>query len=354
MVVYASVGSGHRSAAQAIYHCLKRNYPEFNVALVDILEHTNLLFANLYSRGYSLLVTHLRFIWAIGYYLSSFKYICYFFNFICRLNCFRFINLLEKLQPEIVLATHFFPAEVVAYLKKKERINSRFVTVMTDLSLHTFWLFENCDDYIAGLDYTRNRLIDRGISQNKIRVMGVPIDSRFLNEAQGCKKKEHFTALLVTGSFGFSLIEKVVDMLYSEINFIVVCGNNQRLYDRLERKRHTGVGLFGFTDQMPKLMSQADIIITKPGGLTIAEALAMQLPLVFVGSIPGQETENAQILESCGCAINAKNLESLKDIIINLKSHPERLDLMRANIEKIRKPHAAEEICRYAIRAGSV
>jgi processive 1,2-diacylglycerol beta-glucosyltransferase len=357
IVAYASAGSGHRRAAQAIYQHFKKNYPELNTNLVDILEYTNFLFANFYSRGYSLLVTRLRFIWVIGYHLTSLKYISWLFNLFSRLNCPRFANLLKRLKPDIVLATHFFPAEVIAYLKQKGEIDSRLVTIVTDFSLHTFWVFENCDDYIVGLDYTRNRLIDRGINQDKIRVMGVPIDSGFLAKHREGRYTEGFTALLVTGSFGFSLIEKVVDMLYSEINFIVVCGNNQRLYNRLKRRRYIGVRLFGFTEDMPSLMSQSDIVITKPGGLTIAEALAMQLPLIFIGSIPGQETKNAQILESCGCAINAKNLKSLRDTIINLKSHPGRLDSMRANIEKIKRPDATGEICRYVmrdVRSGSI
>jgi processive 1,2-diacylglycerol beta-glucosyltransferase len=347
------VGSGHRRAAEAVYHCLEKGYPELTVTLVDILDYTNFWFAKLYNHGYTLLVTHLKFIWAAGYHLSSFKCVRCFSNFFGRLNSSRFIKLLLKEQADIVLATHFFPAAIVAYLKGKAKIDSRLVTIMTDFCVHPLWVFKNCDDYIVGSDFTRNRLIDRGINQDKIRVLGIAISSGFSSRHQEEEEEEEegLTALLVTGSFGFSLIEKVVGALYSKINLLVVCGNNQRLYNRLEQKRYIGVRLFGFTEDIPKLMSQADIIITKPGGLTIAEALVMELPLIFIGSIPGQETENARILESYGCAIDARNLKSLKDIIISLKAHPERLDSIRGNIKKIRKPNATEEICRYVKRS---
>ena len=360
IVSYASAGSGHRHAAQAIYDYLKKNYPELNIIFVDILKYTNLLFANCYSRGYSLLVTHLRFVWAAGYYLSCLRLIRCLFNFISRLNSAQFIKLLIREQADIVLAMHFFPAEVAADLKQKGRIDSRLVTVMTDFSLHPLWLFPQSDDYIVGLDYTRNCLISRGIKQERVNVLGIPIDARFQknnkdlhpdNADKISKVKGLTTALLVTGSFGFALMEKIVDLLYSEINLVVVCGKNRRLYNRLARKRYIGVELFGFTEDMPRLMSQADIIITKAGGLTIAEALAVELPLVFIGNIPGQETENAQILQSCGCAINAKNLKSLKKIITGLKSNPGRLGLMRANIERFKKPDAAGETCRYIKRS---
>jgi processive 1,2-diacylglycerol beta-glucosyltransferase len=377
IVAYASVGSGHRSAALALYQCLRGNYPETKVDFIDILEYTNSLFSNFYSGGYSILVAHFKLFWAIGYYLTSIKFVSLLFNFISRLNCHQFINLLKNKQPDIVLTTHFFPAGVVAYLKRRGKIDSRLVTVMTDFSLHSFWALDNCDDYIVGSDTTRNLLINRGIKQDKIKVLGVPINSGFLIRHQEAKKADDFTppflhssvglprpcvqglglreeragftALLVTGTFGFSLIEKIVDMLHSEINLLVVCGNNQRLYNRLKRKRYTGVRLFGFTDQMSILMSQADIIITKPGGLTIAEALAMRLPLIFIGSIPGQETKNAKIIESSGCAINNKGLESLKDIIIDLKTNQEKLEIMRVNIDKFKKPRATEDICRYIL-----
>ncbi|MBL7081721.1 MAG: HAD-IIIA family hydrolase [Candidatus Omnitrophica bacterium] len=360
IVSYASAGSGHRRAAQAVYDCLKKKHPELNIIFIDILKYSNRLFANFYSRGYSLLVTHLRFVWAIGYYISCFRFVRYLFNFISRLNSTQFIKLMIREKADVILAMHFFPAEVVAYLKQKGKIDSRLVTVMTDFSLHPLWLFPQSDDYIVGLDYTRNCLIGQGIGQDRVNVLGIPIEARF----QKNNKDIHLghthevnkgvglaTALLVTGSFGFPFMEKIVDILCPEINLLVVCGKNQRLYNKLARRRYIGVGLFGFTEDMPRLMSQADIVITKAGGLTIAEALAAQLPLIFIGNIPGQETENAKILQSCGCAINAKNLKSLKKIIIRLKSHPEELGLMHVNIERLKKPDAAEEICRYIKRS---
>ncbi|MFH1339159.1 MAG: glycosyltransferase, partial [Candidatus Omnitrophota bacterium] len=141
--------------------------------------------------------------------------------------------------------------------------------------------------------------------------------------------------------------EKAVDVLSPEIKLLVVCGRNRRLYERIKRKNYGSVRLFGFVEGMQGLMSQADIIITKPGGSTIAEALAMELPLVFIKGIPGQETENARILRAYGCAIAAERLKSLKDIVTDLKTHPQMLESMRNNIRKVKKSNAAEEICRY-------
>ena len=357
IIAYATSGSGHRRAAEAISDYLKDNYPLINISLVNILDYTNFLFANSYPRIYYLLVAHLRFIWAIIYHLSNFKYVSWFLKFISRLNCQRFINLLIKEKPDVILATHFLPAEVVAHLKQKDRLKTKLITVITDFDLHSLWIFENCDEYIVGSQLTCDRLASRGIKQDKIRVMGIPVDSGFSARYQEDIKKENLRALLITGSFGFSSIKKVVDLLYTEINLFVVCGHNQRLYDRLVSKCYAGVRVFGFVEDMPSLMSQADIVITKPGGLTIAEALSMQKPLIFINSIPGQEKNNARILESFGCAIYAKNITSLKSIVIDLKTHPEKINLIKTNIKKFRKPNATEKICQNIIqyvRSGSI
>jgi processive 1,2-diacylglycerol beta-glucosyltransferase len=357
MVAYASAGNGHRRAAEAIYSCFKKNHPEVEITLVDIGQYTNWLFAKLYSRGYSFLVVYLKAIWAIIYYLTNLGLLASWFKLFSRLNCRPFINLLLTLQPDIVLVTHFFPAEVVTYLKQKKRINPYLITIMTDFSLHRLWLFKDADGYIVGSDYTGDCLVAQGIKPDRIKRLGIPIDSRFSSSFKAKRQTKELSALLVTGAFGFTLIEKVVDMLVSEIRLLVVCGNNQKLYKRLESKQYQGIELFGFTNQIPKLMSQVDFIITKPGGLTIAEALTMELPMLFIGAIPGQEIANARILEGYGCAIAVKDYQSLRNVIIDLGMHPNKLDSMRTNIQKIKQPDAAEEICKYIMEdvcSGSI
>ncbi|MGD9015710.1 MAG: glycosyltransferase, partial [Candidatus Omnitrophota bacterium] len=289
LVAYASAGNGHRRAAEAIYSCFKKNYPEVEITLVDIGQYTNWLFAKFYSRGYSFLVVYLKAIWAIIYYLTNLGILASLFKLFSRLNCRRFINLLLRLEPDVVLVTHFFPAEVVAYLKQKKRINPRLVMIITDFSLHRLWLLKEVDSYIVASDYTGDCLVAKGIKPENIKRLGIPIDSRFAISFKTKQQAKEPSALLATGAFGFFLIEKVVNLLVSEIKLIVVCGNNRRLYKRLQRKQYQGIELYGFTDQLPKLMSQVDLIITKPGGLTIAEALSMELPMLFMGAIPGQE-----------------------------------------------------------------
>jgi len=347
IIAYASAGSGHYRAAEAIYYHLKKNYPELEARIVDILEYTNFIFAKLYCRGYHLLATHLRFIWAICFHLTNLKYFSWTFNALCRLNCWRFKEMLIINQPDIILSTHFFPTDVVANLKKKHQVNSHLVTIITDFGLHALWTLGKSDRYIVASEYTHSRLITTGINREKIRVIGIPVRPNFSAKYTKDKTKDGFVGMVITGSFGWPLIEKIVDLLHSEIKLLVICGNNLRLYNRLKRKHYNNTRLFKITKDIPRLMAEADVIITKSGALTIAESLAMELPLIFIYSIPGQETVNARVLQARGCAIIPRSLRSLKDIIIDLKSNPEKIDLMRTNIRSFKNPSVTEEVCRF-------
>jgi processive 1,2-diacylglycerol beta-glucosyltransferase len=351
MVAYASAGRGHHSAAEAIYDYIRANYPDIDVRIVDALDYTNPIFSYAYSGGYYLLAKHLRFIWSILYYLSKNPYIRCIFNLLCRLNNQGFVDYLVLEKPDVVATTHFFPSEIVSFLKKKNRLISRLITIVTDFGVHPLWINPECDGYIVGSDYAFNQLKNRGIPEDKIKVLGIPLRSDFLVKSP--RQDYQFSAVVLTGSFGFSFIEKIVDILSCEINLWVVCGNNHRLYNRLRQKNYKSVSLFGFTKDIAKLMSQVDVVITKPGGLGIAEALAMDLPLVFISGIPGQESENARILEESGAALRPKGLKGIKDLIMDLKVNPEKLNLVRANIAKFKKPKATEEICKY-VCSGSI
>ncbi|MCM8801500.1 MAG: hypothetical protein NC912_05820 [Candidatus Omnitrophica bacterium] len=350
IIAYASCGMGHRIAAEALYDYIRENFKDKEVKIVDILNCTTPLFSYLYRQGYSFLVQYLRFIWALLYYLTlKNPYLRIFLNFLCYLNSRSFINYLLSERPDIVLNTHFFPLEIASRIKNK--LGFRLITVITDFGVHPFWVNYNCDDYIVGSEYTLKQLNREGIPREKIKIFGIPLRKDFLVRYE--RKKEGFSVLILTGSFGFSLIEKIVEMLSFKINLYVVCGNNQRLHLRLKKKKYNKVRLFGFTNEIAKIMSEVDLVITKPGGLGIVEALAMDLPMLFIDGIPGQETLNAKVLESYGCGIRLKRLKEIKDLVLDLKKDSNRIDLMRKNVIKFKKPNATQEICNY-VCSGSL
>lgn len=344
VITYASAGAGHCSAAWAIYEYIKDNHSEIEIEIVDILRYCPPLLSLLYSKGYRFFVTHLEFAWALLYNLTKRTYILEIFNRLCQFKCHRFKQYIIQQNPSVILATHFFPAAVCDYLKIKHAISSRLITVITDFGVHPLWLTKQ-GEYIVGTTYTRSCLLAHGTPPEKIKVFGIPVNSRFLQLREAGKGKERkLSALVITGSFGFSIIEKIVRLLHRKIKLFVVCGNNRKLYQRLKKKRYFHVLVFQFTGDIANLMAESDIIITKPGGLTISEALIMELPMIFIDGIYGQEIENAKIIEGYGCAVRARSLLHLDDLIRGFKDNPQNLDFMRANIRKVRKANTAEDI----------
>ncbi|MFH1397089.1 MAG: glycosyltransferase [Candidatus Omnitrophota bacterium] len=361
LIVHASAGGGHRAAAIALSAGFKDKYPDVKVEVLDILQFNNPVFTYFYSVGYSILAIYLKFIWMALYYLSSYTFVRGIFQFISLVHSQRFVNYLIRENPDVILSTHFLPPFIASCLKLKNKISSRLVTVITDFRAHPIWITSKCDNYVVACDYTVRDLLRRGVDEAKIKVLGIPVDKQFVDLGKGrgigigigrdmgkenSAAEGEFRVLLATGSLGFMLMEDIADMLHNEVKMTIVCGRNKFLFKRLKKKNYSNVTLLGFTDQMPELMSKASLLITKPGGLSISESLVMQIPLIFIDGIPGQESGNSEVLVRSGCAWQARRLEDIRDIVMDLKNNRQRVDLLRGNIQKIRKPDAAQEICK--------
>ncbi|MDD5729643.1 MAG: glycosyltransferase [Candidatus Omnitrophica bacterium] len=350
IIAYASAGRGHQTAAESVYNCLKVSAPQAEVKIIDILSHTKPGFSSFYSKGYSFLASHLTPLWAVLFFITNNAFVRKALNSLSRRNCKSFSDLLTRENPDAIVVTHFFPADAVSYLKAKNKITSRLITVITDFGVHPLWLSQKCDDYIVASEYTKEKLLLLGLAESKIKVFGIPIRTEFSSAKKAAGSNS--SALLITGSFGFSFIEKMAEELQTMIKLTVVCGNNKELYAHLKSKNYSGLDLYGFTDQIPRIMSEVDFIITKPGGLSIAEALAMELPMILIRGIPGQETENAKIMIDSGCALEAKDTQEVKDIVRDWKNNPDKLNRVRQNIQKIKKPDSTQELCKY-VRSSS-
>lgn len=356
LIAYTCAGAGHRRSAEAIYNYLSANYPKLDIRIVDVLDYTTALFKNLYSRGYYYLIKRFPFLWSLAYRITYSRNLSVFNNkigyIINRINTKGFKQLLLTHNPQIILATHFLPCEIAGFLKKNNKINSRLICIITDFNVHPFWVNLEVDAYTVAGEYAKKELISNGITQDKIRITGIPIDlkfSRIYDRGFICDKlgikKDRFTALVVTAGFGLGPIEKIVDLLYRDVQLLTVCGNNRKLYRKLVSRSYPQVKIFGFLDNIEELMAVSDVIITKPGGLTISESLAMELPMVFISAIYGQETKNTRLLENCGVATTPRNLVALKEQVFNYKNNPGRLNMVKEKINKIKKPYAVKEIC---------
>lgn len=363
IIAYASAGSGHLKVAKAIYNSLKTEYPDSGLTLIDALDKTNPIFKKGYSCGYKLAIGFAPALWGLGFRLTSAKYLrpavsCLRFM-VNRFNARGFARFLIRENPDFVISTHFLASEVSGYLKKRGEIKSGLVTVITDFGAHPFWISACTDLYAVASAFTRDCLLREGIPQDRIKETGIPQDESFCGEYDQKAlrrkfglKQDVFTVLIVTGSFGIGPIEQITGLIHRHVQVLAVCANNRKLFLKLTRKNYPGVRVFGFVDNMPELMAASDIIVTKPGGSTVSELLAMELVPVFIYPIPGQETGNMETLARYGIGRHGKRVSDVRDIVMEYKEHPGLINDIRARIRLIKKPRAARELS-HALRSSS-
>ncbi len=355
LIVHASAGAGHRRAAEAIYNYLKENSPDLELELLDALDKTNAVFKFDYTKGYSFLVRYAVRLWYWAYRATEYKFLRPVSRRVSRtINCInsqRLIRYFLSAKPEVIISTHFLPSELAADLKRAHKLDSRLITVITDYGVHPFWISPGTDIYVAASDFTKDRLIKEGVEAEKIKVLGLPFDPKFLRHFDRrviCHKlgidHKKFTVLLMTGSFGTGPLEEIAESLAKDCQVLVVCAGNKKLFSRLNKRNLENVKVFGFISNTEELMAASQVIVTKPGGSTITEVLIMELPPIFISAIPGQETANVEALAQYGIGISPKSLREIKEIVLDLKNNPQKIEALRLKIREIQKPLACKEL----------
>ncbi len=365
LVTFASVGSGHYKAAEALYNYLKA-HTKAQVVLVDALDKTPFIFKRHYEYSYLLMVKYLSGLWQLGFRITSAAKLQRLTRplaaILNTLPTKRFAQYLTRENPDVIVSTHFLPSETAAILKMKRKIHARVCTIITDYGAHPYWITRGTDMYMVASEYTKHELLRQGVKEKRIMVCGIPINVQFLKQFEKNRIREKlglrpddFTVLISTGSFGIGRIDRLVMSLCRQAQVIVVCAYNKRLYARLTGRCYPNTTVFGHVENIHELMAASDIIITKPGGLTISESLAMDLVPLFMVSIPGQETENMKYLASYGVGIHERNIGRIKELVVELKHHPERLQRIKMNISTVKKPFAvmeiADAVCKGRFRA---
>ena len=233
-------------------------------------------------------------------------------------------------------------------------------TVITDFYPHSFWVNPGTDYYWVMNEESRADLVKRGVADDKILVGGIPADPVF--KPSGRKKEilkqwgfapDRFTILLASGSFGLGPKEKMLEALTEfgdEIQCFVVCGNNEKLKEKLARTQYAfPTQVFGFVDFMPDLMEASDLLIAKSGGATTVESMMKDLPMIVVHPIPGQEMRNADFLKKHNASFFIQEPEQVKLIVQNILKSPELLKNKHRSIREIAKPNAAEDLVSFVL-----
>ena len=367
LIATVTAGAGHLQAACALEEAWRELRPRDTIERLDVLDFTPKLYRKVYVDSYLKLVERAPDLWAHMFkktddpqYLRKVKRVR---SALSQLTTTKFVARVKRFRPEIIFSTHYMPSEVVGELKK-DLGNPMVATVVTDFEAHALWMQADVDVYFVAASETKARLVARGLAGDSVVVTGIPISSRFSKplDAMAIRKRLGIrddlpVVLVLGGGFGMGPVARILDELNKvplAMQVLVVCGRNAELRRELATMdvRHP-TRVFGFVDNMQELMSVAQLIITKPGGLTTSEALALGKPIFILDPIPGQEAANSDFLLENGAAAKANRVEDLPFRIEKLFAS-KKLDELAVNARRLGRPNAARDICGEVLRRGGV
>ena len=315
LVFSASTGGGHKRAAAALKEYIEANSENTEVRITDGLAISGKAYNKLICDGYTTLAKAAPKIYGQLYKTSDKKSKL---NELCNeVNKFKGKHLLPEInefKPNVIISCHAFTATMLGELKTKGEIDIPVISLITDFAPHYTYIAEGIDHYIVSSEKMVATFKTRfNIDSSRVHAFGIPTFEKFAEEPDKAELREKLgldkdikVILFMAGSWG---VTEVLDV-YKDIidktdncQFVVITGNNQRLYDRFEKIKNNKTIVKKFVDNVEEYMQSSNLIITKPGGLTVSESLQCALPMAIYSAYPGQEAENAEFLVESGAAL---------------------------------------------------
>lgn len=392
VILSASTGGGHMSAANALKDYIDSNGSQ--AVVIDAIEYISPLLNKTVTEVYEYVATKNPILWKMMYKSSNKKSVNSIIGKTNSLISNKLIPLLKSNDPDVIVTTHPFTTEMISKLKKHKKTNVPLICIMTDYAPHRTWINPYVDAYIVANENMITPMIKMDVESNKIFPFGIPVDDAFFSTQNREKLKKELnlknnipTILIMAGSCGLTNIEKIYNELQSikqDFQIIIITGKNKKLYENMQNvisgkktdirdkifakisekapelkrmkfikkyqsetqsnKYPKNTQLIYFTNEVEKYMSVSDLILTKPGGLTVSEALACNLPMALYDAIPGQEEENANFLVSNNMAVKLSSSDDISKTVSELISDPEKLQAMKYNCINFDKSDSLKNI----------
>jgi len=358
LLMYISDVSGHKQATLAVEEGIRSIDHGAEILNINAFNYTNPISEKIINKLYIGVIKRTPKIWEYLYDNPSVvKNTNVLKQMIHRFNAPKLKSLFDRFQPDAIACSQAFPCGMAAYFKECYGIDIPLVGILTDYTSHSYWIYDNVNYYVVPSESVKEQLIRRGVGQEKIKVLGIPIEPKFA-QAQDREQirnklglEAHIPVVLIMGGGqGLGPMKKIVSMLNklkTPLQMIVVCGTNKKLYTELNEKKdkiRKKIIIFPFVNNIEQLMESSDLIITKPGGITTAEALAKGLPMIIIKPIPGQEESNTQYLLERGVAIKVDEIKNLPKCILELLSDSARLNEMSQKARSISRPNSSRDI----------
>ncbi len=349
-VLTAEYGSGHIIAARGIEDALRYEGLEFSS--LDVVKAGGML-EKLSSWAFEVMMRRGHLAWKLFYYnpIPSSKPVRKIYEFVFK---DKFMEPLRNFKPDVIISTHFLTSLISLIYKTKFKI--KVYTVVTDFVAHPLWVWEGMDGYFVALEDTAQDLMNYGVEIEKIHVTGIPLrrafwegEDKILLRDKLDYPRDSTVILFSAGSYDSVPIEPIIRGLkgMEKIFVVVLAGKRKKAYEKY-KEILKDVGLKGvvypFVDFVPDIMRASDVFVTKAGGVSVAESLAVGLPCIFIRSMPGQEEGNARIIEKYGAGINAHTPSKALQALIELLQNRSRIHIMSENAKKIGRARSSLDI----------
>ena len=361
LIATVTAGGGHLAAAAALDEAWRALRPKDTIERVDLVKFFSPLHRKIHADGYMKLVARAPELWGMIFTKTDDVKVARKLNRIKELlpsrARTRFARYVSEFDPDVVLCTHYEPVDALGQMRRKDKTKPPFVvSVVTDFEAHALWMDADVDLYCVAAEETKARLVARGATAENVVATGIPIAAKFAAKVDSLAVRKTLglrddlpTLLVLSGGFGMGPVGKILsalDKVPHEFQTVVVCGRNEELRRELaaqDRKHPTRV--LGFASNMHELMGVADLILTKPGGLTSSEALALGKPLFILDPIPGQEAANSDFLLERGAAAKVNRVEDLPFRIEQLLG-TKKLGEMAKAAKTLGRLKSAEAVCK--------
>jgi processive 1,2-diacylglycerol beta-glucosyltransferase len=361
LIATVTAGGGHLAAAAALHEAWHASRPDDVIDRVELVKFLSPLHRKIHADGYVKLVERAPELWGMIFAKTDHPKVARRLNKVQELlpsrSRGRFARHVKSFKPDVVLCTHYSPVLALGEMKrdKPSTKSPLIVSVITDFEAHALWMDAEVDLYCVAAEETKARLVARGAKADQIVATGIPIATKFATKPDAHTVRRQLglrddlpLILVLSGGFGMGPVEKILrelDKVPREFQIVVVCGRNEELRrDIAARDSKHPTRVLGFASNMHELMIVADLIITKPGGLTSSEALALGKPLLILDPIPGQEAANSDFLLERGAAAKVNRVEDLPFRVEQLIGS-KKLSAMAKAAKSLGRMHAANAIC---------
>jgi len=360
LFISAPIGAGHIRAAQAVSQILRDNHA-CQTELCNVFDFFPPAIGKTILAIYLKILEAFPAIYGTAYGWGNQSRLALLGReLISQLLAKRMLNYINEFQPDVIVCTHATPAGLVAWLKKQGLITIPTAAIITDFIVHRLWVYPEIDCYFVAHPAMVYYLRNHGIAADAIVVTGIPVSNNFSQTSSNAEllaklsiSNDRKNILIMGGGAGVLPIDKILNVcnqIDRPLQLIAVAGKNQALYRKLVQFAATSthpVKVLGFVDNVHELMSVADLLISKPGGMSSAEALTKAVPLIIFRPIPGQEEANTRFLLDSHVALRADSLPELQGILTRLLFEDNNdLSALCQQAALLGRPNAAADIAK--------